>query len=202
MPDLAAPIEIPNRALFKASEVCDLLKVQSYVLRSWEAEFPSLGVAQASGGPRVYRRVDVEQVIKIRHLLLVEGLTLAGARRKLEDEAPPVIDIPALDAATAKKARERIGAVKRGLRSLLDLLGEPARAGALAATPPEALELELTPPDEPRRRERPAPASNSRGKTVVSPPAKAARPSGGRVTATPSRSSSPPGRSPRRKRSA
>ena len=70
--------------------MCDLVKVQPYVLRSWEAEFPELGVAKAAGGPRVYRRADVEQVLRIKHLLLVEGLTLAGARRKLEEEATPV----------------------------------------------------------------------------------------------------------------
>ena len=62
MPETAA-IEIPNRALFKAAEVCDIVKVQPYVLRSWEAEFPALGVSKAAGGPRVYRRADVEQVV-------------------------------------------------------------------------------------------------------------------------------------------
>ena len=82
MPDISAQVEIPNRALFKAGEVCDILKVQPYVLRSWEAEFPELGVAKTVGAPRVYRRKDVEQVARIRHLLLVEGLTLAGADRK------------------------------------------------------------------------------------------------------------------------
>jgi DNA-binding transcriptional MerR regulator len=64
-------IEIPKRALFKASEVCELLHVQPYVLRSWESEFQDLGVAKAPGSPRVYRRQDVEQVLRIKHLLLV-----------------------------------------------------------------------------------------------------------------------------------
>ena len=86
MPETSTPIEIPNRALFKAAEVCELLKLQPYVLRSWESEFPDLGVSKNAGGPRVYRREDVEQVIRIKHLLLVEGLTLAGARRRLQEE--------------------------------------------------------------------------------------------------------------------
>ena len=30
-------IEIPKRALFKPAEVCELVKVQPYVLRTWEA---------------------------------------------------------------------------------------------------------------------------------------------------------------------
>ena len=64
MSDISVQVEIPNRSLFKASEVCDLVKLQPYVLRSWEAEFPDLGVAKSQGGPRVYRRTDVEQVAR------------------------------------------------------------------------------------------------------------------------------------------
>src|SRR5215831_13597312 len=90
MTEAMPPVDIPRRALFKAAEVCDIVKVQPYVLRTWEAEFPELGVAKAAGSPRVYRRTDVEQVVRIKHLLLVEGLTLAGARRKLEEETAPV----------------------------------------------------------------------------------------------------------------
>ena len=121
-------IEIPNRALFKAAEVCDLVKVQPYVLRSWEAEFPALGVSKAAGGPRIYRRADVEQVVRIKHLLLVEGLTLAGARRKLEEDSTPVAaDVPVIDELIGRHARERLTEVKRGLRSILELLAGTAR---------------------------------------------------------------------------
>jgi DNA-binding transcriptional MerR regulator len=123
MPDIPAQIEIPKRALFKAAEVCDLAKVQPYVLRSWEAEFPELGVAKSAGAPRVYRRTDVEQVLKIRHMLVVEGLTLAGVRRKLEEQTAPVAgDESAIEALIGENARERLTAVKRGLQSILELL--------------------------------------------------------------------------------
>ena len=133
MPE-AASLDIPDRALFKASEVCDLIKLQPYVLRSWEAEFPGLGVAKAAGAPRVYRKADVEQVARIKHLLLVEGLTLAGARRKLEEEATPVLsDEPQIDELLGKNARERLSTVKQGLQSILVMLGsQPARARAVA----------------------------------------------------------------------
>jgi len=119
----SAQIEIPKRALFKASEVCDLLHVQPYVLRSWEAEFPGLGISKAEGSPRVYRRADVERVVRIKHLLLVEGLTLAGARRRLDEEEAPIgADEAAIEELIGRNARERLTAVKHGLRSLLDLL--------------------------------------------------------------------------------
>jgi DNA-binding transcriptional MerR regulator len=139
MPDTPAAIEIPNRALFKAAEVCDLVKVQPYVLRSWEAEFPALGVAKSAGGPRVYRRGDVEQVLRIKHLLLVEGLTLAGARRRLDDEGTPVAaDAPAIDELIGQNARERLTDVKRGLRSILDLLAGRTASAEFRLAPPAA----------------------------------------------------------------
>src|SRR5436305_12913038 len=90
MSDAPSAIEIPDRALFKAAEVCEIVKLQPYVLRSWEAEFPALGISKAPGAPRVYRRGAVEQVVRIKQLLLVDGLTLAGARRRLAAESTPV----------------------------------------------------------------------------------------------------------------
>lgn len=118
-------VEIPNRSLFRQPEVCDIAQVQPYVLRSWEAEFPDLGVAKTAGGPRVYRRADLERVLRLKHLLFVEGLTLAGARRKLESEQQPVADASLdLDALLGSDVRERLLAVKRGLRELQAMLAE------------------------------------------------------------------------------
>jgi DNA-binding transcriptional MerR regulator len=136
-------IDIPKRALFKAAEVCDLVKLQPYVLRSWEAEFPNLGVARSAGGPRVYRRADVEQVLRIKSLLLDEGLTLAGVRRKLEEEEAPVADEPAIEELLGRNARERLTQVKRGLQSLLELLaaegiGRSARLASASRPTPVA----------------------------------------------------------------
>jgi len=136
MSELPGQVAIPKRALFKAAEVCDLVKVQPYVLRSWEAEFPDLGVSKGDGVPRTYRREDVEQVLRIKHMLLVEGLTLAGARRRLVDETAPVAaDAPVIDELIGRNARERLTAVKRGLRSILDLLSGSREEFRLAPPP-------------------------------------------------------------------
>jgi len=166
MPDAAAQVEIPKRALFKAAEVCDLAKVQPYVLRSWEAEFPDLGVSKAAGAPRVYRREDVEQVLRIKHLLLVEGLTLAGARRRLEEETGPVApDAPVIDELIGRNARERLTAVKRGLQSILDLLASRVGVEEFRLAPPPAAPTRRARPmaasrAKPARGKRPAPRSN------------------------------------------
>jgi DNA-binding transcriptional MerR regulator len=146
MAEIPAQVEIPNRALFKAAEVCDLVKLQPYVLRTWEAEFPALGVAKTAGGPRVYRRADVEQVLRIKHLLLVEGLTLAGARRKLEEDTAPVAaNAPVLDELIGRNARERLTEVKRGLRSILDLLAGRASADEFRLAAPTSRSMAARP---------------------------------------------------------
>src|SRR3954471_19053694 len=140
MPELSTPVDIPKRALFKAAEVCDLAKVQPYVLRTWEAEFPDLGVAKSAGAPRVYRREDVQRVLRIKHLLLVDGLTLAGVRRRLDEEFTSVAaELPEIDELIGQHARERLTEVKRGLRSILELLaGRAAAADFRLAPPPPA----------------------------------------------------------------
>ena len=142
MPELSTQVDIPKRALFKAAEVCDLAKVQPYVLRSWEAEFTDLGVSKGDGGPRVYRKADVERVLRIKHLLFVEGLTLAGARRRMQEEQGPPPSAPPLDDLLTRDARERILSVRKSLRDLASMLSRtPAAAGAafeLAAPSPRA----------------------------------------------------------------
>lgn len=120
-------MEIPNRSVFRAAEVCELASVPPYVLRGWEAEFPDLGVAK-SGGARVYRRADVERVLRLKHLILNEGLTLAGARKVMTEEgatAPVAEDVEdsevaaMMDEAILSELRE----VKDGLEWILNVLG-------------------------------------------------------------------------------
>lgn len=123
-------IEIPDRRLFKAAEVCSIARVQPYVLKSWEGEFPALGASTHSGA-RVYRRADVELVLEIRRLLFDEGLTLGAARRRLMSEARPD-EGRAAGELVGPEARERILEVKQGLQSILDLLSahDTERRGA------------------------------------------------------------------------
>ena len=100
--------------------------MQPYVLRSWEAEFPDLGVAKTQGGPRVYRRADVERVLRIKHLLFVEGLTLAGARRKLQDEQPARRRRMRRRSTTCCRATRASGScrVRQSLRELAAMLAQ------------------------------------------------------------------------------
>ena len=77
---------IPEKLFFRIGEVCELIKVQPHVLRYWETEFPMLAPQKNRAGQRVYRRKDVEMVLRIRDLLYEEKFTIAGAKKKLLDE--------------------------------------------------------------------------------------------------------------------
>ena len=101
--------------------------VPPYVLRGWEAEFPDLGVAKTAGAPRVYRKADVEKVLRLKHLILVDGLTLAGARRRLIEEgasAPPPEEVNDSDVAAMMDQAAQTGLrdVKRGLQWIMGVL--------------------------------------------------------------------------------
>jgi DNA-binding transcriptional MerR regulator len=129
----------PKRDVFKAAEVCEVVQLQPYVLRSWEAEFPQIGVTPSGGGPRVYRRSDVELVLRIKQLVFEEGLTLSGARRRLEEEgdratAPPML----VEEALGAKAREKLKNVKNGLHSILQMLSKNQEQAELHLLPPPA----------------------------------------------------------------
>ena len=113
--------------LFKASDVCEMAQVQPYVLRSWEKEFPGIGIQKAPESTRLYRQSDVDQVLRIKQLVFGEGLTLAGARRRLEEMAPPSridgdSEVAEVLDALASHARTRIANVRQGLQSILTLL--------------------------------------------------------------------------------
>jgi len=141
-------VSIPNRPAFRAQEVCEIANVQPYVLRGWEAEFADLGVARTPSGPRVYSRADVERVLRLKHLIQVEGLTLSGARRRLEEEALPeefpgevaaTPTAPVVVSALDDDARGHLREVRQGLQWILKTLdGNGSGEFTLAAAPQPA----------------------------------------------------------------
>jgi DNA-binding transcriptional MerR regulator len=79
--------EIPDKLFFRIGEVSSLLGLEPYVLRYWETEFPSLAPKKSGTGHRLYRRKDVELLLKIKHLLYQRRFTIDGARQYLHDES-------------------------------------------------------------------------------------------------------------------
>ena len=125
---------IPKRASYKASDVCELVGIEPYVLRSWTEEFSELGKTKSNGNARVFRYQDVQLALRVKHLLFTEGLTLGGARRKLDEEQEtarveadtstdetPVV-APSRGKQRGKQLRLELATVKKDLKALLHML--------------------------------------------------------------------------------
>ncbi len=92
--------------------------VPAYVLRYWESEFKLLRPKKNPAGQRLYRRRDLDMVLRIRTLLYGERLTLEGAKKRLLAESRTrnrQLELRGRNAdpmATLRRVRERLEAVR------------------------------------------------------------------------------------------
>ena len=111
---------IPEKLYFRIGEVARLCRLPAYVLRFWETEFPQLRPVKSTTGQRMYRRRDVENVLRIKKLLYEDGFTIAGARSLLREETKSdkkqsALPFPGRPSADLKHIRQ-------GLREILNIL--------------------------------------------------------------------------------
>lgn len=117
-------IVIPDKLYFRIGEVSSLCRLPAYVLRFWETEFPQLKPVKSTTGQRMYRRKDVEAVLRIKKLLYDEGFTIAGARQQLRGEVAAAknqapLPFPAHSAADLQR-------IRHGLQDILSMLSARA----------------------------------------------------------------------------
>jgi len=111
---------VPEKPYFKIGEAARICGVEPYVLRYWETEFRSLRPQKTQSQQRLYRRKDVELLLKIRQLLYAQRFTIEGARARLremghEEGSPPPVPPPEID-------RDALRRIKQGLLDLLRLV--------------------------------------------------------------------------------
>ncbi len=115
--------EIPDKLYFKIGEVSELLGVEAYVLRYWETEFPVLSPKKSGTGHRLYRRKDVELLLRIKHLLYDKRFTIEGARQSLQSEAKaPKPARPSKRVQAELFATDPLPDIRRELEEILQLL--------------------------------------------------------------------------------
>jgi DNA-binding transcriptional MerR regulator len=78
-------IQIPDKLYFKIGDVAKILSIKPYVLRFWETEFPEIVPSKSHNKQRLYKRHDVETIVRIHDLLYRQKFTIAGARKKLKE---------------------------------------------------------------------------------------------------------------------
>lgn len=117
---VSGEVVIPDKLYFRIGEVSRLCSLPSYVLRFWETEFNQLKPSKSGTGQRMYRKIDVENVLRIKKLLYDQGFTIAGARQQLRAEtkrkqSPLPFAVPAPNRGELKQVRQ-------GLREILGIL--------------------------------------------------------------------------------
>ena len=115
--------DLPDKLFFKIGEVAQIIGVRPHVLRYWESEFAALRPLKTRGAHRVYRRRDVELAALVRRLLHEEGLTIAGAKRRLRESGHDRVATPA-DPSVVREVNSRaeLLAVRDELTGLLGQL--------------------------------------------------------------------------------
>src|SRR2546423_7544142 len=115
-----AEVVIPDKLYFRIGEVARLCRLPAYVLRFWETEFPQLKPVKSSTGQRMYRRRDVESVLRIKKLLYEDGFTIAGARGHLKEESKSERDQNALP--FPMRSSVSVAYLRHELREILHIL--------------------------------------------------------------------------------
>ena len=115
--------EMPEKTYFRIGEVAKITGVKAYVLRFWETEFKMMAPPKSRSKQRMYRRRDIETILKIKHLLYERRFTIKGARRHLLDAAREDREQPggrrvALPADELAALRRELGELRRLLAAV------------------------------------------------------------------------------------
>ena len=120
---MPSEVVIPDKEEFKIGEVCEIAGVKPFVLRYWETEFPELSPAKGAGGQRTYTRADVQLILRIKQLLYEERFTVAGAKKRLGEEAAgPPSKAPRLDTKGSDQLESMRRVLKQSRRELEAIL--------------------------------------------------------------------------------
>lgn len=75
-----------DKKYYKIGEVCEITDLKQHVLRYWESEFKKfIRPHRPSSKQRLYRRCDIDNILKIKKLLRDEGYTIPGAKKFLSE---------------------------------------------------------------------------------------------------------------------
>jgi DNA-binding transcriptional MerR regulator len=73
-----------EKLFYRISEVSEITGIKAHVLRYWEKEFKVIKPVKTMGGRRLYRKKDIETILKIKKLLYDMKYTIAGAKRAIK----------------------------------------------------------------------------------------------------------------------
>lgn len=115
-----------ERLYYRIGEVSRITGLKPHVLRYWESEFKLIKPYKVGSLQRLYRRKDLDLILKIKKLLYEEGFTIAGAKKKIRDierTENRQMKLTWTERTFGGKDRELLIAIReelKGIRSLLE----------------------------------------------------------------------------------
>ena len=114
-----------ERLYYRIGEVSRITGLKPHVLRYWESEFKVIKPYKGGSLQRLYRKKDLDLILKIKRLLYEEGFTIAGAKRKIRDierERDEEMKLKWTERRWQEKSHELLVAVKEELKGIRDML--------------------------------------------------------------------------------
>jgi len=78
--------KIPDKLVYRLEEISRIAQLDPEVIDAWEKEFYFLHAGQTGSGDKIFRKKDLAIILRLKELLEKKGLTLAGAKRRVEEE--------------------------------------------------------------------------------------------------------------------
>jgi len=113
------------KLVYKLDEVSRMTGVDAATLTSWEEEFPFLNAGLTGSGEKFFRQQDVSIIARIKELMAGKTLTLAGIKRKVEDEFGLVRSNP----VHPERLRKALNNVRDELQDIVSDLDDGRKKG-------------------------------------------------------------------------
>lgn len=114
-----------EKLYYRIGEVSRMTGLKPHVLRYWESEFKIIKPHKGGSLHRLYRRKDLDLILRIKKLLYQEGFTIAGAKKKirdLESEQNRARKSDRIEKSDDGKERKLLIAVREELQGIREML--------------------------------------------------------------------------------
>ena len=121
-PNLFKDDKAKAKLVYKLDEVSRMTGVDAATLAAWEEEFPFLNAGLTGSGEKFFRQQDVAIIARVRDLMAAKTLTMAGIKRRIEEEfglTPP-------NPVHPEKLRKALNNVRDELQDIVSSL-DPGR---------------------------------------------------------------------------
>jgi DNA-binding transcriptional MerR regulator len=119
-PNLIKDEKARTKLVYKLDEVSRMTGVDADTLTAWEEEFPFLSAGLTGSGEKFFRQQDVAIIGRIKELMATKTLTMAGVKRRIEDE----FGLARSNPVHPEKLRKALSNVRDELQDIVTTLGD------------------------------------------------------------------------------